>query len=241
MLFLYSHSLIFPAIENAAVLSRDGRRLFSSSTSTIFHALDTSKGREVWKRALASTPMVEAKVTPDDLRVYVIEADGAITAMDQVTGDFFYSVTCNIHEASCANQVEAEFDNSDDGMFLYYGDINGKINAIELGTSAIPTIPPADYPSFSPKPSFSPTDEPSSTPRPSWIDDMFPSASPTSSPTDYPSVSPSSHPPSQVPSLDPTRSPFNFDGIQGPTSVAIMHSWVLSAFMVGMGLFIAIL
>jgi hypothetical protein len=169
--------------------------------------------------------MVEAKLTPDDQRVDVIEADGAVTAMDQVTGDLFYSVTCSIHEANCANLVEAEFDRSNNGMFLYYGDINGKINAIELGTSLVPTIPPTDYPSPSP------TDYPSS---------VSPSSHPPSNlPTTLPSFVATN--PSQMPSLDPTRSPFNFDGIQGPTSVAAVCSWIPSALIVGMGLFIAVL
>lgn len=252
-----SHDIFqIPAIENAVVLSKDERRLFSSSTSTVFHAMYTSTGQEAWKRSLDSTPMVEAKVTLDDQRVYVIEAaDGTVVAMDQTNGNAFYSVTCNIHEANCARRVEAEFDRSDDGLFLYYGDINGKINAIVLGVSLLPTVPSTDYPSFAPQPSASPTNEASATLRPSRVDDIIPSALPSVDTTSLPLATSFSHQPSSssaampqmpsqspstAPSLEPSRAPLSFPEIQGPppTSVAIGRSFGTSMVVAIWGLFV---
>jgi hypothetical protein len=66
-----------------------------------------------------------------------------------------------------------EFTTSDNGLILYYGDVNGNILAVQLGTSSVPTTPPSDFPT---------TDVPS----------MIPSSVPSELPSARPSVSPPS-------------------------------------------------
>ena len=76
----------------------------------------------------------EPRVSPDDSRVYFIQSgDGLIYAVNQDQGDIVWVMTCDDFEEDCANSVLSEFALSRDGRYLYYGDVTGRVIALELG------------------------------------------------------------------------------------------------------------
>jgi hypothetical protein len=170
----------------------DSNRLFSFSTSNMFYAIAAKPGILLWNVTLASVSQCEAKVSPDDERVYILEAEtGAVTALDQLSGAELYSVSCDEYDPQCGGEVQGEFAVSSDGLYLYYADINGQVKALALGESLVPLEGDTDYPTFSPMPTKPSTPFPTRTASPTWMDETAPSSFPSGLPSSLPSAVPS--------------------------------------------------
>jgi hypothetical protein len=170
----------------------DSNRLFTFSTTNVFYAITAKPGILLWNVTLASIPQCEAKISPDDERVYLLEAEtGTLRALDQSTGAEFYAVSCNEYDPECGGEVQGEFAVSSDGLYLYYANIDGQINAMALGESLVPLEGDTAYPTFSPMPTIPNTPPPTITPNPSWMDESMPSSLPSGLPSGLPSAVPS--------------------------------------------------
>lgn len=122
------------AIPAAPVLSHDESRLFVSSASTEVVCVDTQSGDTIWALLGTSAFLAEAKVSPDDSRVFNMQsADGRVYCNDQISGDTLWVANCDLFEEDCSNTVQAEFTLSNSGQYLYYGDVIGRIVALKLG------------------------------------------------------------------------------------------------------------
>ena len=120
-----------------------------TTATTELDCLDVATGNVVWKSNSTSLFTSEPKVSPDDSRVFSLQADGTLQCHAQTNGSAIWSATCtNLNLSPCVNFVEAEFSISSDGLVVYYGDIAGNIKAIQVGTSKEPTAAPTNYPFF---------------------------------------------------------------------------------------------
>ena len=136
-------------ITNAGTLSTNEAFLFVTTATTELDCLDVATGNVVWKSNSTSLFTSEPKVSPDDSRVFSLQADGTLQCHAQTNGSAIWSATCtNLNLSPCVNFVEAEFSISSDGLVVYYGDIAGNIKAIQVGTSKEPTAAPTNYPFF---------------------------------------------------------------------------------------------
>jgi hypothetical protein len=130
-----SHFLpVQPVIPTAPTLSIDGNRLFVSTSSSNSHCIDTKSGSRLWDVAGTSPFLAEARVSPDDERVYFIQSiDGRVYAFEQETGGQLWMTSCDAFEEDCSNSVKASFTISRSGQYLYYVDVLGKVIALKLG------------------------------------------------------------------------------------------------------------
>jgi len=194
-------------ISSAMVLSVEEYRVFVGAASPFFYGLDSTTGRVLWFKESEEKDVfeVEAKVSPDDMRVYAIDSGGTIYSYDQVNGEKFWSFK------SDGVSMLADFDVSENGLVLYYGDQLGRISAIEVGSSITGTLAPsskivATTSAPTPAPiadvsnglSSSPSNAPSmasvSSGMPSGVPTVVKSvsSSPSKSPVDVPTGNPSS-------------------------------------------------
>jgi hypothetical protein len=96
--------------------------------------IDTQTGRSLWDLRGTSSFLAEARVSPDDERVYVIQSvDGRIFCHDQLTGALQWVSSCDQFQEDCSNSVRADFTLSTAGESLYYGDVLGRIIALQVG------------------------------------------------------------------------------------------------------------
>ena len=146
--------------------------------------MDSQTGAILWEVSSSSNIVTQAKVSPDDLRVYAVEVgvevslacfflsltplvlqsmDGTVLALNQTTGDVLFAVNCSQLDPNCTPQpVEGEFELSPSGLVLYFGDIRGNVQAWQLGSTQFPTPSPTEFPPINP--SYIPTTEPSLAP-----------------------------------------------------------------------------
>ena len=144
---LSQNSVSGTPITNAGTLSTSEAFLFVTTATTELNCLDVSTGSIVWKSQSTSLFTSEPKVSPDDSRVYSLQADGTLQCLDQASGGVIWSVNCtSLNLSTCVNTAEAEFSISSDGLVVYYGDIDGNIKAIQVGTGLAPTAAPTNYP-----------------------------------------------------------------------------------------------
>lgn len=123
-----------PAIPVAPTLSLDGKRLYVSTSSNHANCLDSQTGERLWDVTGMSLFLAEARVSPDDQRVYFIQSiDGRLHAFDQETGNQLWEINCDAFEEDCSNSVKANFAISRTGQYLYYADVLGKVIALKLG------------------------------------------------------------------------------------------------------------
>lgn len=127
-------TFLFLAIPATPVLSNDESRLFASSTSFDLASINTLSGNANWKVSGTSAFLSEARVSPDDKRIYVAQsADGRIFCLDQFSGNILWQGSCDQFEEDCSNSVRADFDLSSTGQFLYFSDVKGRLIALKLG------------------------------------------------------------------------------------------------------------
>ena len=105
------------------------------------------------------------------------QVDGTVEALFQESGERAWTTNCTALGYNCSGTdagTRGEFSLAESGAILFYGDVNGNILALQLGTLNAPTLPPTDFPT---------TGVPSTAPSvaPSAITDV-PSASPSGAP-----------------------------------------------------------
>lgn len=189
----------------APVLSVDEGLVFLPGSSFGLFCIDSETGDTVWQRPMNEERIIsQPKVIKPDGQgrsvVYVIEASSGkvrqhvADARGRRVWDFNCASLTGI--TSCQDSVEAEFSVSKSGNFIYYGDIFGKIVALQVGSfeTPAPTLPPV------PAPTLPPTLPPLPAPTPS------PNPAPTLSPVPAPTLSPVP-PPTPIPSVVDTPEP----------------------------------
>jgi hypothetical protein len=130
--------------------------------------VDTQSGDTLWALLGTSTFLAEAKVSPDDSRVFNMQsADGRVYCNDQISGDTLWVANCDLFEEDCSNTVQAEFTLSNSGQYLYYGDVIGRIVALKLGDmiepppdAPAPTLAPVQAPTRQNPPTVFPPQDP---------------------------------------------------------------------------------
>ena len=158
-------SFLAPFVKPIVDNSTSPKVLCVGSASEEFYCLHADNLTTIWSENTNSLIKTEARFSTKGDRVYFIEEDGILHAFNTTSGDKFY-------EEETDNPVISNFDLSIDGAFLYYGDINGSVVALQLAESTLPPVMPATRaPSFAPfapilAPS-PPTDSPSNTQPPS--------------------------------------------------------------------------
>lgn len=126
------------AASTSVVLSKDEKRLFASSGGHEIGCHDTDTGDLVWRTKGTSRFLSEARVSPDDQRVYNIQSsDGLVFCQDQRTGYTQWMLSCDLFEEDCANSVHADFSLSMDGQYLFYGDVTGMVLAMKLAEESV--------------------------------------------------------------------------------------------------------
>jgi len=149
-------------------LSRDNKFLFLTDNSFYMYCLETMTGKIVWSSDgnRESGYVVQPKLSeiPEESpMVYTIETlRGNVRQHNANNGYINWEFNCyNLsREKLCGHSVEGEFSLSPDGNILYYGDIFGKITALQVATfmtNALST-------SSTTGPSTNPTTIPSSNP-----------------------------------------------------------------------------
>uniref|UniRef100_A0A7S4V1S0 Circumsporozoite protein n=2 Tax=Ditylum brightwellii TaxID=49249 RepID=A0A7S4V1S0_9STRA len=220
---------------SSGALSSDGRFLYITGASNSFYCLNARSGRIKWEHDEAShqliaEPKFSMRLELDQSVVYTIESlTGKVRQHDATSGTQNWEFDCSDlnDDIKCEDRVEAEFTLSSDGNILYYGDVSGNINAIQVAAFGIP-LPPTESPSAGPTPLLSAvpsmhpsvrptTDVPTSTPsifpahdQQEMIDSSAPSVHSSSAPSALPSFGPSFVPslsPSLLPSFIPSFSP----------------------------------
>lgn len=159
--------------------------------------------KEMWKVTTNSTIYAEAKVSPQDDRVYWVEENGMVHASNVTTGKDFWSM-------KLANApVRSSFAQTSDGSTLFFTDVAGDVFAFDVAVSpsSAPSITtasskPSGVPSviLSKSPSISPSNDIASIVPTATSTSGISLAMPTSS-----SFAPSTTPlPSLFATLDPT-------------------------------------
>mmetsp|Transcript_6506 Transcript_6506/g.18162 ORF Transcript_6506/g.18162 Transcript_6506/m.18162 type:complete len:765 (+) Transcript_6506:79-2373(+) len=168
----------------AGALSDDGASIFVAGGSTTFNSINAMTGQVQWadnngESLYISQPKI-SKITQNI--VYAIEhASGKVVAYNSATGTRQWEFDCRDSTGidSCQESVEAEFAISPNGNLLIYGDIFGRIHALQIASHSMSTPPfvmPTREPNIPvptrhPRPAVSPT-----TPLPDYT---RPSLSPT--------------------------------------------------------------
>lgn len=141
----------------APMLSSDESYAYQVGASTQMYCLETKSGKTVWKsegafRGAISTEPRLVEMIPDEPKVYVIEGmNGKVRQHDALTGDIDWSFDCsNLGGVSCNDAVQADFSVSPSGNYLYYGDIFGKIVALEIASFRPATPEPTPEPTAVP-------------------------------------------------------------------------------------------
>jgi hypothetical protein len=112
--------------------------------------VDTQSGDTLWALLGTSAFLAEAKVSPDDSRVFNLQsADGRVYCNDQISGDTLWVADCDLFVEDCSSTVQAEFTLSNNGQYLYYGDVAGWMIALKLG-DMIEAVVPAPTPALAP-------------------------------------------------------------------------------------------
>ena len=184
--------------------------LFGAAATARFFAFDTFLN-VTWEAATTSLVRTEARVSPDDTVVYFVQDNGVLRSYDVATG-------IQNWEAFASNSpILAEFSQSADGAFLYFGDVGGNVLKWRVSTppTSMPTSSPTGVPTVSDMPTVAPQVPPTPAPTPSpTMATPMPTMAPTPMPTESPSTIPSYAPsvmatpaPTPVPTPAPTPMP----------------------------------
>eukprot|EP00566_Odontella_aurita_P006625 CAMPEP_0113555294 /NCGR_PEP_ID=MMETSP0015_2-20120614/16630_1 /TAXON_ID=2838 /ORGANISM="Odontella" /LENGTH=608 /DNA_ID=CAMNT_0000456541 /DNA_START=364 /DNA_END=2191 /DNA_ORIENTATION=- /assembly_acc=CAM_ASM_000160 len=227
-------------IFSGATLSNDEKKIFVGSAGATFVALNatgTRGGKLLWNKTTESVVLSEPNISPDDKRVYFIEARGGIVkSYDVRRGSMKWRVDCAFYlpqDANCLEgRGEGSFSISQNGNTIFFGNTLGVVTA--LGVAMEPTVPPTAAPttlsptstpthlptSLQPT-SLAPTISPSTlaptpviTPKPT-VSAMPTSTAPTTRPTKNPTIEPTRHP---IPA--PTEKPTTQKPMSSPSPTA---------------------
>lgn len=159
------------------------------------YCLQSDNGREIWRAEAQEGSQIMARprvFEGEDWKkvVYAIETqNGRVRQYDLYSGLLYWDYSCaDISNETCQDAVEAEFAIAPSGNTVYYGDIYGRINSLEVANfvTEIPTIAPSS------PPTTRATEEPTISPAPTVA--IIPTEMPqveqdASNPTDVPEES----------------------------------------------------
>ena len=138
--------------------------MFVSGVDSDLYCLQSDNGKEIWRAEAAegSQILVRPRVFEGENRkkvVYAIEAqNGRVRQYDLYSGLLYWDYSCaGIGNEVCLDTIEAEFEIAPSGNSVYYGDIYGRINSLEVANfeTAAPTIGPSS-PDTTQRPTTSP-------------------------------------------------------------------------------------
>ncbi|CAB9516156.1 expressed unknown protein [Seminavis robusta] len=198
----------------APVLSKDQTVLYQSGASTELYCIGTENGEILWTSSGNNRGSIRAEPRlvdnpQDDPKVFVIEGSkGKVRQHDASSGVIDWTFDC--HDVSgipCHDAVEADFSIDPSGNTLFYGDVFGKIVALQIATftsqapQAAPTDPPVTAVPINPEE----PDPEEVTPGPTT---PLATPAPTPDPTQSPVATPTNTPnPTQSPVVAPTTPP----------------------------------
>jgi len=154
-------------IQSQPVLDSQGQYLCVSGVNNDFYCLESEYGTQLWRAQEGSQILARPHIfegTDWKKVVYTIETNnGRVRQYDLYSGRRYWDYSCaDISNKRCQNAVEAEFALSPSGNTIYYGDIYGRINSLEVGNfvtespsttpSSIPTVSPTGLPTLTPAP-----------------------------------------------------------------------------------------
>ena len=190
--------LLLLALLSTPAISSDGSQLFFSGASSGLYSVEAEKGKEVWTDdEEGSEILAQPKVfeSGGEAVVYVIEAlNGRIRQHDMDKGErnWEYDLCTGNEENVSCESVEAEFSLSPAGNVVYYGDISGRIVALEVANfetqaptatiSATPTVSPTTAPTLTYSPTTV-TGKPTISPSIAPVDVEAPATSPSAAAT----------------------------------------------------------
>lgn len=135
------------AIRTSPTLSNDEKRLFVVTVRNETMCLNSRTGERIWSATTrtASSLLAQPKSSPDDKRLYMIMSqDGRVVAIDQRRGEVLWGFSCGaelLPSVCDKTSVLADFDVSNDGQYLYYGDANGRIISLTVGKISNENLP----------------------------------------------------------------------------------------------------
>ena len=145
-----SFSFFGTALTVAPILSLDESILYQVGASTELYCIDAKAGTVLWRNeeAMRSAIYAEPKLIEftDEPKLYVIEGmNGRVRQHDALSGEIDWQFDCSdVSNGPCHDAIEAEFSYAPNGNVLYYGDIFGKIVALDI--AAFPTTAPTTAP-----------------------------------------------------------------------------------------------
>lgn len=155
-------------IRSQPAMDSEGEYLCLSGVNRDFYCLQSDTGRLLWRAQEGSEILARPHIFGgEEWRkvVYVIETqNGRVHQYDLYSGRSYWDYSCSeISEDFCQDAVEAEFAIAPNGNTIYYGDIYGRINSLQVAsfTTETPTIAPTFEPTRNL--SESPTNTPSPT------------------------------------------------------------------------------
>lgn len=151
------------------VIDQYGDYLLVPGVDKDFYCFQSNNGRELWRNEEGSQILAQPKVFEGNYPVaYVIESlNGRVRQYNLYNGERNWDYSCaDISDKLCQDPVEAEFAITPSGNTIYYGDINGRINSLEVASfetetpttqpSLIPTADPTAKPTLTLSPTKSP-------------------------------------------------------------------------------------
>mmetsp|Transcript_57 Transcript_57/g.115 ORF Transcript_57/g.115 Transcript_57/m.115 type:complete len:954 (+) Transcript_57:137-2998(+) len=161
-------------LSNAPIVTSDNKMLCMNSESFDLVCIDAEDGGILWVYKIRNSAFnVEPKfseISGENTVLYTIETlTGRVRQHDAQSGVLNWAFDCTdvSGNASCQDSVEAEFSISEGGNVVYYGDIFGKIVALQVAEFATksPTTSPSQSPTVdSESPTLSPEGSPSVAP-----------------------------------------------------------------------------
>ena len=141
---------------NEPIIDSYGDYLLISGVDS-FYCFQSDNGRELWRDEEGSQIMARPRIWDGDPRKPVVYAilslNGRIRQYDLYSGERNWDYSCaDISDKLCQDAVEAEFAITPSGNTIYYGDIYGRINSLEVAKFAteMPTGAPSSIPSATP-------------------------------------------------------------------------------------------
>ena len=109
--------------------NREELMLFGGTAGFQFVALNSS-GEELWNVSTDTTIQAEAKVSPDNSRVYFVESNGKVHSLNTTDGSQHWEKVLTVNNST----IISDFAIMERGESLYFGDSSGTINAWTVAT-----------------------------------------------------------------------------------------------------------
>jgi hypothetical protein len=182
--------------------------IFGSSASNVFAGFD-SKLEKIWEINTTYVTYAEARVSPDDQVIYLVEQNGTAYSVDAKKGIIRWAADLD------GGPLTSNFAQSKSGKYLYFHNEAGIVQAWEVADAHSP-YPSAQPSSLNSMPSSPPSMQPSSS---SFIPTLLPSGSNEISPvTSETSPSTTINPTAALTDAAPSLSQINPS--QNPASLA---------------------